>query len=168
MRGREFQVLLKGATIANFRALEDVEIQLDKLITLIVGRNNSGKTSFVNLFEKFYGDDVKFVLEDFSARSIRDIKSALDLYARSRAYHDAGEAETSEELVAQACALLPTVRLSLTIEYGEEEDLAGISDLILDLDENCFEVKIESTLAVTSPQSFLADFHTARDRKSVV
>ncbi|MFD4542260.1 hypothetical protein [Streptomyces bauhiniae] len=31
-------------------------------------RNNSGKTSFVNLFEKFFGEeDTRFALEDFSA-----------------------------------------------------------------------------------------------------
>ncbi|MEY9969487.1 putative ATP-dependent endonuclease of OLD family [Streptacidiphilus sp. MAP12-16] len=154
-------MLLTGVTISNFRALENVEIQLDELITLIVGRNNSGKTSFVNLFEKFYSDDVKFVLEDFSARSIGNIKRALDLYARSQAHHDAGEFETAETLVAQATEALPAMRLTVTIQYDENEDLASISDLILDLDENCYEVKVEATVSVTSPQSFLADFYTA-------
>ena len=154
-------MLLTGAAIANFRALEDAEIQLDGLITLVVGRNNSGKTSFVNLFEKFYGDDAKFVLEDFSARSIGKIKLALDLYARSRTHHDVGEIETAESLVAQAAGALPEIRLTVTIEYEENEDLAPISELILDLDENCYEVKIEATVSVTSPQAFLSDFYTA-------
>jgi predicted ATP-dependent endonuclease of OLD family len=100
-------VLLTSAAIANFRALENVEIQLDELITLSVGRNNSGKTSFVNLFEKSYGDDVKFVLEDFSARSIGHIKHVLDLYTRSQAHHDAGEIETAQTLAARATEALP-------------------------------------------------------------
>jgi recombinational DNA repair ATPase RecF len=45
---------LTHAEVINFRALERVDVRVDPKATLIVGRNNSGKTSFVNLFEKFF------------------------------------------------------------------------------------------------------------------
>ncbi|WP_328559275.1 AAA family ATPase [Streptomyces coelicoflavus] len=66
------------AKVANFRALRDAEIQIDASTTLVVGRNNSGKTSFVNLFEKFFSpsDDVRFVLEDFTTSRIADLEHA--------------------------------------------------------------------------------------------
>src|SRR4051794_7387669 len=56
---------LTHAEVINFRALGNADVRIDQKTTLIVGRNNSGKTSFVNLFEKFFGDDdTKFILED--------------------------------------------------------------------------------------------------------
>ncbi|GAA1927266.1 AAA family ATPase [Streptantibioticus ferralitis] len=148
-------MLLTSAAIANFRALDRVEIQLDNLATLIVGRNNSGKTSFVNLFEKFFGYDVKFVLEDFPATRIADIKTALRVFDESCTRREAGEIDEAEALLTEALKLLPQIQLTLTLKYTEDEDLAAISDLILDLDEDCFEAKIESTLALASPQGFL-------------
>jgi len=38
---------IKNITIINFRLLENVSIDLEDDITLIVGRNNTGKTSFL-------------------------------------------------------------------------------------------------------------------------
>ena len=35
---------IKKAEVANFRKLKNVTIDLDDSVTLIVGRNNSGKT----------------------------------------------------------------------------------------------------------------------------
>lgn len=81
---------LSRVKIENFRLLERVEVELDELTTLIVGRNNSGKTSLVNVFEKFFGDeDCRFVLEDFSAERIADIKRALAWYAKAEAEESA-------------------------------------------------------------------------------
>lgn len=40
--------------VKNFRALEDASIEIDSKTTLVVGRNNSGKTSLVDIFCKFF------------------------------------------------------------------------------------------------------------------
>ena len=39
--------------ITNFRKLENISVALDENVTLIVGRNNSGKTSLTELIYKF-------------------------------------------------------------------------------------------------------------------
>lgn len=43
--------------IKNFRLFEDIEISLDENTTVIVGRNNSGKTSFAELFRRLSSEN---------------------------------------------------------------------------------------------------------------
>lgn len=38
---------VESVTIKGFRLFEEATVSLDELTTIIVGRNNSGKTSFV-------------------------------------------------------------------------------------------------------------------------
>src|SRR5688572_4152221 len=54
--------------VEGFRLLQDVEIMLESTSTVIVGRNNSGKTSLTDVFDRFTGENgPRFRLEDFSA-----------------------------------------------------------------------------------------------------
>lgn len=87
---------IKKVEIKNFRILENVIIDLDDNITLIVGRNNSGKTSLTEVFYKFFsGDKSRFRFEDFSLASHSQFIAANGLYAEYVAAKDAGEAETT-------------------------------------------------------------------------
>lgn len=53
--------------IKNFRLLTKVELLFEEKTTVIVGRNNSGKTSLTKLFRRLLGDSTPtFRLEDFS------------------------------------------------------------------------------------------------------
>ncbi|MBY8868139.1 ATP-dependent nuclease [Streptomyces sennicomposti] len=158
---------LTHAEVINFRALDKANVRIDLETTLIVGRNNSGKTSFVNLFEKFLGeDDSRFTLEDFSTRRIADIEQALRIFGEAQAYTSESDQETRDGLVAKAYELVPSIRLGLTIEYDEDDDLAPLTDVILDLDDACFTVKIEAALEAPRPHDFLKDFWTASKRQT--
>jgi len=42
--------------VEGFRLLENVEFGLEENSTVIVGRNNSGKTSFTSIFDCFCGE----------------------------------------------------------------------------------------------------------------
>ncbi|MER5959448.1 ATP-dependent endonuclease [Streptomyces sp. NPDC001893] len=157
---------LTHAEVINFRALEKVDVRIDPTATLIVGRNNSGKTSFVNLFEKFFGEeDTRFVLEDFSTCRIADIEQARQIFGEAQVLATQGDTETSEDLLTKAYDLVPAIRLLLTIGYTEEEDLAPLTGVILDLDETCVEVKIEAALEAPRPHDFLQDFWSASQRQ---
>ncbi|MEU5341860.1 ATP-dependent endonuclease [Streptomyces sp. NPDC020766] len=152
--------------MTNFRALRDAEIQIDASTTLIVGRNNSGKTSFVNLFEKFFSpsDDVKFVLEDFTTSRIADLEHARRQFTDAARLVAAEDEEASEALRSKALELVPAIRLVITIDYDEEDDLAPINAAILDLDETCRSVRIVATLAADTPEKLLTDFSDAAGR----
>ena len=58
---------IKHVEIENFRLLRKVAIGLEERTTLIVGRNNSGKTSIAELFRRLLSErTLTFRLEDCS------------------------------------------------------------------------------------------------------
>jgi predicted ATP-dependent endonuclease of OLD family len=112
--------------IEGFRLLEDVEIMLEQTPTVIVGRNNSGKTSLTDVFDRFAGEaGPRFRLEDFSAGIRTKFKDAKSL-------RDAGAAP--EDVLSA----LPKIAITLTFTYGVEiADLGPLSPFIIDLDATC-------------------------------
>src|SRR3546814_13504539 len=69
------------ARIENFRLLRDVEVGFEQRTTLIVGRNNSGKTSIAELFRRLLsGGSLAFRLEDFSLGCHESFWQALQTY----------------------------------------------------------------------------------------
>jgi putative ATP-dependent endonuclease of OLD family len=57
---------IKGVEIENFRLLRAVAVGLEERTTLIVGRNNSGKTSIAELFRRLLSErSPSFKIEDF-------------------------------------------------------------------------------------------------------
>lgn len=112
--------------IENFRLLRDVELGLEDRTTLIVGRNNSGKTSIAELFRRLLSDkSTGFRLEDFSLGCHEQFWTAFE------AFHVGGE----ESVVV---ALLPSIRITVDIAYDvDAPDLGPLSDCIIDLNPAC-------------------------------
>jgi hypothetical protein len=63
----------------------------------------------------------------FSTCRIADIEQARQIFGEAQAHAAAGDAETSEDLLAKAYDLVPAIRLVLTVEYTEEDDLAPLT-----------------------------------------
>ncbi len=58
---------LKQIEAKNFRLLYDAQLLLESRTTVIVGRNNSGKTSLTEVMKRLLSDaSPSFFLEDFS------------------------------------------------------------------------------------------------------
>ncbi|MER6100651.1 AAA family ATPase [Streptomyces sp. NPDC001728] len=156
---------LTHAKVINFRALDDADVRIEQKTTLIVGRNNSGKTSFVNLFEKFFGDDeTRFTLEDFSTGRIAEIERARQVFAEAQEHTLQSDQDVQDDKLSKAYELVPSIRLELTIEYDESDDLTPLSDVILDLDDSCFTVRIIASLEADRPHDFLQNFLEASQR----
>ncbi|KXV02793.1 OLD family endonuclease [Gluconobacter potus] len=117
---------LASIRVEGFRLLENIEITIEQSATVIVGRNNSGKTSLTEIFEKFLGDPAgQFCLEDFSA-TIRP------QFITAKALRDA-DAPAEEVLAA-----LPKIALQLTFCYAPDAaDFGPLSPFIIDLNPNC-------------------------------
>lgn len=129
---------VKNIVIRNFRLLYDVEICLENDTTLIVGRNNSGKTSLTELFRRLMDErSPSFRLEDFSLGTHEQFWEAL------RRFRSDGE----EHEIRQ---LLPIISVSLTVDYGDQEELGTLSDFIVDLDEGCTSAKVVVTYELES------------------
>jgi predicted ATP-dependent endonuclease of OLD family len=120
---------IRKAKITNFRLLENVEISFETISTVIVGRNNSGKTSLTEVFDRLIGTKVgQFKLEDFSASTRLEFLNAKRL-------RDDGV--PSEDILAA----LPVISVTLTLSYDPAApDLGPLSDFIIDLDPECTTV----------------------------
>lgn len=105
--------------IKNFRILQNSVMDFDRDLCLLLGRNNTGKTSFMVLIEKFLknGD---FNFNDFSV-NLRTRLFAFD------------EITDVNELAIQ---------LIMTLEYDEKDNLCHLSEFILDLDPECKTVNL--------------------------
>ncbi|OEK07342.1 ATP-dependent endonuclease [Flavivirga aquatica] len=116
---------INKVVIQNFRLLKNSTLELEKEkkkdLSLLIGRNNSGKTSFIVLFEKFLKNkSSNFSFDDFS----------LDLRKKLLDFND----ETNEFDLS--------IKLIIEISYTKEDSLENISDLILDLDPSMNIVKV--------------------------
>jgi putative ATP-dependent endonuclease of the OLD family len=123
---------IKKIEIKNFRLLRDVELFLDERTTLIVGRNNSGKTSLAELFRRLLSENsVCFRLEDFSVAAHEGFVQAFEL-----ALAKADDVEVR--------AALPAIEVALTLSYeAAAASLGPLTDFIIDLDPGCTEARID-------------------------
>jgi len=119
---------LKKVTVRNFRLLADTELVLEDKTTLIVGRNNSGKTSLYEVIRRFVEDPKpRFRIEDFSNASYDRFCKAL-------------EARNTGQSDCVVYPLIPYIELRLLFEYDlDQSDLGALANFIIDLDPDCNE-----------------------------
>jgi predicted ATP-dependent endonuclease of OLD family len=124
-------MIIKEVKIKNYRLLKDVTMTLDDRSTLVVGRNNTGKTSLAEIFRSFLsGSAPKLKYEDFNQSSLSEFENALNSFLE-------GNTEGDVRL------LIPTIELCLLVDYRSDADSYGVlGDFIIDLDENVYETKI--------------------------
>ncbi len=119
------------ARVKNFRLLKDVSLTLDSSTTLIVGRNNTGKTSLAEVFRSFISSNApKIRYEDFNQSSLQEFETALNDFV-------------AEEDEVSVRPLIPTIELELLLDYQDNADDYGVlSDFIVDLDDELYETKV--------------------------
>ncbi|WP_109301041.1 ATP-dependent endonuclease [Aquimarina sp. AU474] len=123
---------IKNARINNFRLLKNIELSFNNKSTVIVGRNNSGKTSLTEIFRRFFSESnsQKFKLEDFSISAISEFRQALSSKL-------AGEEDNTIR------DLFPKIELELVIDYDDNKsDYGVLSEFIIDLEESNTEAII--------------------------
>ena len=122
---------LKRAKIKNFRLLRDVELVLEDQTTLIVGRNNSGKTSLTEVIRRFTSDkSATFQIQDFSTACYDEFCAAL------KAKNDDKEEREIREL-------LPCIELRMYFQYDPARPQLGpLGEFVVDLNMACDEALI--------------------------
>jgi putative ATP-dependent endonuclease of OLD family len=124
---------IRQIEIKNFRLLEQADLFLEERTTVIVGRNNSGKTSLTELFRRLLADKPpSFRLEDFSL-------SVHDLFWNAFVLQKEG---AEEPKVREA---LPFIEVKLNIRYEKDSPSLGpLGDFVIDLNPDC----VDATLRV--------------------
>jgi len=125
-------MLIKSAHIKNFRLLKNIDLSLDDKSTVIVGRNNSGKTSLTEIFRRFFSEtnSQKFKIEDFSISAIEEFRKALVSKL----------ADEDENVIRD---IFPRIEMQLVIDYNDNKsDYGVLSEFIIDLAEDNTEAII--------------------------
>ena len=145
---------IKAVEVENFRLLRDVAVGLEDRTTLIVGRNNSGKTSIAELFRRLLGEkSLSFKIEDFSLGC-------------HECFWNAFEALQAGGSAPDVVALLPSIKVTIDIAYDvNAPDLGPLSDCIVDLDPNCNDARLVLTYGPrpTAPATLFADIAAGED-----
>ncbi|WP_119458538.1 ATP-dependent endonuclease [Rhodospirillaceae bacterium SYSU D60014] len=122
---------IKRVDVKNFRLLKDVSLLLEPRTTLVVGRNNSGKTSLTELFRRLLVDQKPtFRLEDFSLSAHDGFWKAAQLLKEGKRQNEVR-------------SVLPVIEVQLTLAYDKEaQNLGALSACIIDLDPDCCEAAV--------------------------
>lgn len=154
---------IKNIHIKNFRLLSGISINLEEDITLIVGRNNTGKTSLLEVIKVFLSSEDKLSFEDFSQQSYNKFK---ELYAEYLKTLDPDISETDKNKLEETIQKeFPKIQFQIEFEYNKIKDsLINLSEFITDLDENrndaCVLLSYESHNSI----GLLKMFHNREDK----
>lgn len=117
---------IESIHISNFRLLKDFKLDLEDTLSLVLGKNNTGKTSILTCLEKFINsasDKNKIKAEDFNL----DYKKELEnLITCSEQIEDKDEYDIN----------IYGIKLRLILSYDENDNTDTIFDLMMDLEPN--------------------------------
>jgi predicted ATP-dependent endonuclease of OLD family len=128
--------------IKNFRLLEDLEVNLQENLSLVIGKNNTGKTSFLAILDRFLGSSQStFSFDDFNVRSKERFK---DKYENN-------QFTTNDEY---------GIQLETFIDYSDRDNLRHISQLFLNLspDLNVVVLKFSYSIDFENYQKLRNDY----------
>lgn len=110
---------IRSIQIENYRLLRNFKLELENELTLVIGKNNTGKTSILSALDKFLGqsDKNKFSFDDFNIDFKNDLKTLIE----------------GDEILEENFKQLG-IKLKLFIEYNKKDNLSNISRVMMDLD----------------------------------
>ncbi|MDC8010972.1 ATP-dependent nuclease [Tahibacter soli] len=121
---------IERVEVKNFRLLKQAAVLLEEQTTVVVGRNNSGKTSLTELFRRLLKDTTpQFRLEDF----------ALPVHAD---FWTAAQKLSDGEKLDDVRKTLPCIEVRMTFRYSAAEELGPLTPFVVDLDEACSEALV--------------------------
>ena len=115
---------ISSISIKNFRMLKDFCIKVNPTMSVIIGRNNTGKTSLFTAIEKFLIDG-KIDFYDINIDLRRELESLLINEENLIPEEEFIERYKNNELA---------ISFSFQITYTTDDDLACLSEFITDLD----------------------------------
>lgn len=118
---------LSKITVENFRLLKCFSIDLEQEMSLIIGKNNSGKTSLLYLLHKIlnWGDKGSCIhIDDFNLDFKKSLVNIL----------------TSNDEIREDDYQEKGVRLRLYVKYSDDDNLSNVGLIMMDLDENNYYV----------------------------
>lgn len=128
--------------VENFRLLKNFSMDLEKDLSLVIGKNNTGKTSILSVLDKFLNEKSKFSYDDLNIDFKNDLESLIK----------------SEDIPEEFMPL--GIKLKIFIEYDEKDDLSNVSRVLMDLDpdNNKIVLGFEYTVSYTDFLKIRTDY----------
>ncbi|KGU73497.1 ATP-dependent nuclease [Burkholderia pseudomallei] len=121
---------IKTIKIKNFRLLHNISLQLEDETTVVVGRNNCGKTSLTDIIRKFLSERSTFEIADFSS-------ACYDKFCAAHRAHLKGAGDE------EVRALVPSIELRLHVSFDPTvPEFGPLREFVIDTDDNCTEAVI--------------------------
>jgi putative ATP-dependent endonuclease of the OLD family len=139
-------VRIEKIVIENFRLLKSCTLDMREKTTLLVGKNNTGKTSLVVLLEKFLDKPDSFTFWDFPL-SVRSDLLSIDQH-------------TDVQDLA--------IRLVIRVEYDQDDNLEILSEFMLDLDSSRRHTNILLECQLDKDEILKKLPETAKDKKKFI
>lgn len=113
---------IESIYINNFRLLKDFKLNLEDSLTLVLGKNNTGKTSLLTCLDKFINnsDKKKIHADDFNVDYRNEIERIVT--------------ETTAFTEDEYNSNIYGISLRIIISYDEDDNTSNISDFMMDLD----------------------------------
>lgn len=139
-------MFVKRIIVENFRLLKNFSIDLQEELSLVIGKNNVGKTSLLVVLDKFINGGTDITYNDFNLDLQKDLESLL----------------TDGSTIAEGIYSERAIRLRLICEYDDNDDLSNIGNtIIMDLDEenNFFVLGFDYSLTYSNYIDLIDDYH---------
>jgi len=146
---------LTKVQVNNFRMLKELDLDLEENLSLVIGKNNCGKTSLISVLDKFIGgksSSNNFTYDDFNS----SFKTTL-----FKIIEDDGV--SWEDIQSKG------IELYLFIRYDETDNFFNIRPLFFDLDpdNNMVILKFEYTIESDRLMSLIEAFNNYYSRFKV-
>jgi putative ATP-dependent endonuclease of OLD family len=155
---------IKKLRIKNFRLLHNITLNIEDDITLIVGKNNTGKTSLfeiINIFAK--SQEISF--EDFSQSTYLLYNRLMNLFNKIEFGSISERRQEIFEMIIHN--QMPKVQLFIEVEYDIQKDsLINLSEFITDLDENRNDATILVSYESNNSLGLFSSF-VGREKKEI-
>ena len=143
---------ISSIEIRNFRLLENFKLDLEKELSLVIGKNNTGKTSLLAALEKFVSQNEKhkITFDDFNVKlreKLKNIILGLENIPIERSYEPLG------------------MELRLIVEYNDLDDLGQVAQLIMNLDpdDNIITLGFDYRINYTNIIAMRDDYNTNKE-----
>lgn len=117
---------ISSFALKNYRRLADVTLVLDNQTTILVGANNSGKTSCIGALHTFLKSPDNLKVRDISKRNWKEIQQLGEQVER-----EFPSGEKMKELTETLVGLLPSLDIEITAESSEAYK---VRDILPDLE----------------------------------
>lgn len=147
---------LKKIHIDNYRLLIDVDIVLDQSLTLFVGKNNTGKTSVMQLIKAVLSGTKTIPFDDYP------------LVCRHKFYELLFKLWDGEIDITDFTNDIPRTRILFEVDYsscGQDEPLGALGQFVIDIDDNQSSAVIE---AVYEPSLTESTYNNIKERYEAI